>query len=85
MLVISFREFREKQGFFLDKVKKGEEIILRARDGFSARLQPITNDDTLMSKEEFLAKIERSKQQANEGKVKTFTSKEELNAYFEAL
>ena len=42
-------------------------------------------DDTLMTKEEFFARIDESLQQAKEGKVKTFTDIEEMNAWLDSL
>jgi hypothetical protein len=45
--------------------------------------QPV--DDSLMTKEEFLAKIERSAQSVREGRCVTFYSKEEMFAYLDRL
>ncbi len=38
-----------------------------------------------MTKEEFFARIDESLQQAKEGKVKTFTDIEEMNAWLDSL
>lgn len=70
MLVISLREFRGKQGFYMDKVKNGEDVLLKSRDNFLVKLTPVTEDDTLMTKEEYFAMLDQSIQQAKEGKVK---------------
>ncbi len=69
MTVVSLREFRGKQGFYVDKVKHGEDVILKTKDNFIMKLVPITQDDTVMTKEEFYAKLEHSLQQARKGKV----------------
>jgi antitoxin (DNA-binding transcriptional repressor) of toxin-antitoxin stability system len=69
MLVISLREFRGKQGFYVNKIKHGEDIILKTKDNFVMKLVPLTENDVVMTKEEFYAKIERSLQQAKEGKT----------------
>ena len=73
MLVISSREFREKQALYLNHIDNGEEIILQRGSNKSYKIVPVTNDDTLMSKEAFFAKIDHSLQQAKEGKVKVLT------------
>ena len=56
MLVISTREFREKQGQYLGMIGMGEDIILKSRKEGSFKIVPITSDDTLMSKEAYMAK-----------------------------
>ena len=85
MKVISTREFREKQGIYLGMAKDGEDIVLKSRANGSFKIIPITEDDTLMSKEVFFAKIDRARKEAKEGKGKVLSSKEELMAYFENL
>ncbi len=83
-VIISSRQFRDRQGYYFGLIEKGEQVILR-RKGVSYKLTPITKDDTLMTEEEFYAKIDRSIQQAKEGKTKTIKNKEELRAFLEAL
>lgn len=73
MQIISLREFRTKQGFYVDKVRAGEDIILKTRDNFSMKLAPVAPDDALMSKEEFYANIELALKEAQEGKVVRMT------------
>ena len=85
MLVISTREFREKQGKYLKMVAKGEDVVLKSRNEGSFKLTPVTEDDTLMSKEEFFAKIDKALDEARQGKGIKITSKEELEAYFDSL
>jgi len=79
MLVISLREFRGRQGFYVNKIKRGEDVILKTRDNFSMKLVPLTKNDTVMTKEEFEAKLDQSFQQALEGKVIRFDSKKGLS------
>jgi len=78
MLVISSREFRDKQKNYLDRVDEGVEILIRRGKNKSYKVTAVTEDDTLMSKEEFFAKIDRSIQQAKEGKVTRIDNHEEL-------
>lgn len=68
MIVISTREFRAKQSMYLDIARKGTDVVLKSREKGSFKLVPVTGDDTLMSKEEFLAKIEMSARQIRDGK-----------------
>ena len=42
-------------------------------------------DPTLMTKEEYFAKLDRSLEQAKRGEVRSFTSKEEMNAWLNSL
>ena len=71
MLVISTREFREKQGKYLGLVSNGEDVVLKSRKAGSFKIVPIKRDDTLMSKEAFYAKLDRSIQQIKDGKLHT--------------
>ena len=85
MLVISTREFRDRQRSYLDKVDDGIEILLQRRKNKSYKIVPVTNDDTLMSKAEFFTKLNRAAQEIYEGRGSTVHSKEELIAYLEAI
>ena len=73
MLVISTREFRDRQKSYLDKVDTGTEILIQRSKNKSYKIIPLTEDDTLMSKEEYFAKFERSLQSLKEGKGKKMT------------
>ncbi|MDR1981129.1 MAG: hypothetical protein LBQ39_05860 [Tannerellaceae bacterium] len=48
MLVISTREFREKQGTYLSLAKEGEDIILKSRGSGSFKLVPVAESDMLI-------------------------------------
>jgi antitoxin (DNA-binding transcriptional repressor) of toxin-antitoxin stability system len=76
MLVISTREFREKQGLYLHRVRNGENIVLRSRENGSFRLVPVAEDDTLMSREDLDAVIERGLEDIENGKGKSYTMEE---------
>lgn len=68
MLTISSREFRTNQRHYLDQVTQGVELLItRKKDAF--KVSRVKKDDTLMTKEEFYAKIERAKEQARQGLV----------------
>lgn len=55
MLVISSREFREKQAMYLDHVDDGAEILVQRGKNKSYRIVPVTQDDTIVKKEHILA------------------------------
>ena len=59
MEIVSSRDFRSQMGEYLRKALSSE-VIIKSRDFGSFKLVPLTEDDTLMSKEEFFAKIDRA-------------------------
>jgi len=73
MLIISTREFRDKQKSYLDKIDEGVEILIRRAKNKSYKITPVTEDDTLMSKEEYYAMLEEGFQSIKEGKGKEYT------------
>ena len=77
MLVISTRELRDKQKSYLDKVDEGVEVLIRRAGNKS----PVTEDDTLMSKEEYYAMLEEGFQSIREGKGKEY-SLEDIDKLF---
>jgi len=85
MLVVSSREFRERQRSYLDKVDAGMEILIQRGNTKSYKITPVSDDDTLMSKEAFFAKIDRSLQEYEEGKFTRVTGKEELKKFLNSL
>ena len=85
MLVVSTREFRDKQKSYLDKIDEGLEILIQRGKTKSYKIVPVSKDDTLMSKEDFFNKIDRSLQQAKEGKVIKVKTIEELHSFFNSL
>jgi antitoxin YefM len=78
MTIISSREFREKQKLYLDKVDNGEQIVIQRKRNRSYKLVPITKEDTLMTEEEFFAKIDHSVQQAKDGKTRRISDPIEI-------
>jgi antitoxin (DNA-binding transcriptional repressor) of toxin-antitoxin stability system len=69
MIIVSTREFRGNQKHYLDRVDNGEQIVIQRNRNKSYKLVPVTKDDTLMTEEEFFAKIDHSLQQAKDGKT----------------
>ena len=73
MLIINSREFRANQSKYFTLAKKGEVIILKSKSLGSFKLQPITEDDTLISKEEYYAMLDESKKQIENGQFQVLT------------
>jgi len=72
MLVINTREFRDRQKSYLDKVDEGVEVLIRR----AKNTIPVTEDDTVLSKEEYYARLEQSFRNIKEGKTKRYTMEE---------
>lgn len=85
MLIISSREFRANQKSYFDRVDSGEEIIVQRQGNKSYKITPISQDDTLMSKSEFIEKINTSLQQIKDGKATTLKGEDEITNFLAAL
>ena len=62
-----------------------DETMLNRVAKYLRKLVKEKEDPTLMSKEEFVEKIERSKKEALEGKVHRIKSKEQLSQFLNSL
>lgn len=62
-----------------------DETMLYRVAKYLRRLVKEKEDPTLMSKEEFVQKIERSKKEALKGKVHSIKSKEQLSQFLNSL
>ena len=62
-----------------------DETMLNRVAKYLRKLVTEKEDPTLMSKEEFVQKIERSKKEALEGKVHSIKSKEQLSQFLNSL
>lgn len=85
MEVVSTREFRNNMATYLSYISSGQELILKSRDKGSFVIRKVKEDDTLMSKEEFFAKIEESEKQIKRGEYTVINTKEELDNFFNSL
>lgn len=61
------------------------EVVIKSGDFGSFKLVPLTEDDTLMSKEEFFAKIDRAIERVRAGQYTEVSTKEELTAFLDSL
>ena len=84
MKVVSSRDFRSQMGEYLRKALTSD-VIIKSRDFGSFKLVPLTEDDTLMTKEEFFAKIDRAIERVRAGQYTEVTNKEELTAFLASL
>ena len=84
MLVVSSREFREKQAKYFDRADKGEQIIIQRGKNKAYSITPISKDDVYFTPE-MLARIDIAIQQAKDGKVTTVSGKEELKQFLDSL
>ena len=85
MEVVSTRQFRDNMSTYLGHITDGQELILKTRDKGSFVIRKVKEDDTLMTKEEFFAKIEESRKQIERGEYTVINTKEELDNFFESL
>ncbi len=85
MLVISSREFRANQKSYFDRIDSGEEIIVQRKGNKSYKILPVSGDDTLMSKSEFIERINTSLRQIKEGQATTLKGENEIANFLEAL
>lgn len=69
MLIISSREFREKQKMYFDLVDKDEQVIVQRGKNKAYTLTPITDTDRYFSDPEIIKQIKHSMKQAEQGKV----------------
>lgn len=84
MLVVSSREFREKQAEYMDMADSGEQIIVQRGKNKAYSITPITNDDIYFSKE-MVEKIEKSLLQAKNGEVTKVAGKDALVEFLKDL
>jgi len=84
MIVISSREFREKQAEYMDMADRGEQIIVQRGKSKSYSLTPVTNNDVYFSKQ-MVEKIKQSIQEGKGGKTTQISGKEALLKFLKDL
>ena len=84
MTVVSIRDFRANQSKYLGLAAGGESVILTSRAG-SFKIVPITEDDSLISKKEFFARIDEARKSIAEGKGTSVSGKEALDSLLSSL
>ncbi len=62
-----------------------DEGLLKRAATYLKKIAQKKKDETLMTKEEYFAKIDCAMQQAERGEGREFSSKEEMNAWLNSL
>lgn len=70
---------------YLGYVSSGQELILKTRDKGCFVIRKVKEDDTLMSKEEFFAKIEEAERQIERGEYSVMKPDETLDEFLERV
>lgn len=84
MEIVSSRDFRSQMGEYLRKALSSE-VVIKSRDFGSFKLVPLTEDDTLMTKEEFFTKIDRAISNLRAGNGYTMMEGESLEEFMERM
>ena len=85
MITVSSREFRSKQKNYLDKVAEGAELLITRGKHEAFKVTRVTEDDTLVSKEAFIAHVEKAIEEMREGKVYQMSSGETLDGFLSRM
>lgn len=85
MLVITSREFRENQASYFDRVDQGEEIMVQRNKNKAYKIIPVTEDDTLMSKEAFFAKLDEARQEVKNQQTFRMAEGESLDNFLDRI
>lgn len=62
-----------------------EELMERALKAIKRLVKRKQEDEALMSKEEYFARLDKSLEQARQGKVRRFSSREKMNEWLNSL
>lgn len=84
MIVISSRDFRSRMGEYMRRALDSD-VVIKSRSMGAFKLVPVSDDDTLMSKEAFFAKIDRALKNVEAGKYVEVKTREELTALLDSL
>jgi antitoxin YefM len=84
MLIISSREFREKQAEYMDRADNEEQIIVQRGKNKAYAITPISEDDLYFTPR-MIARIKESIQQVSEEKRVTINTPEELKSFLDSL
>lgn len=62
-----------------------DETLMHRLSKYVKRLTKEKSDPTLMTKEEFFARVDEARREYDEGKYRSFTSVEEMNDWLKSL
>ena len=77
MLVISSREFREKQKYYFEKVDNGENVIVQRGKDKSYSISSVSENDIYFN-EEMLNKLKESISEATQGDTNSISTTKEI-------
>jgi antitoxin YefM len=80
MIIISSREFREKQKMYFDLVDKNEQVIVQRGKNKAYVLSPITDTDRYFADKAVKDRLNHSLHQAEKGELTTL-KKEDINNF----
>lgn len=84
MEVISSRSFRAQMGEYMRK-SLSSDVIITSRSWGAFKLVPVSEDDTLISKEAFFAKVDAAIKRVEDGKYVEVKSQEGLQVLLDSL
>lgn len=73
MLIVSSREFRQNQKHYLDLIDSNENIVIQRGKDKAYKISLVNKNDTILTEQEFIAKIDLSILQAVDGKITQLT------------
>lgn len=82
MLIISSREFRDNQASYLDRIDSGEEILVQRGKNKSYKIIPVSEEDTVISKE-YILPVDEDLQRAITGEELLNRLKPKIEKLFE--
>lgn len=84
MVVVSAREFRVNQGKYLGMANTQKGILLKSRFG-TFKISPVSEDDMLISKEEYFRRIEEARDELKAGGGTVLRSHEDVDNLLDSL
>lgn len=84
MTIISSRDFRSNQGKYLSLAAQGESVILTSRSG-NFKIVPVGDDDAVMTKADYVAKINAAMESIENGHGRKVADSDELQALLDRL
>lgn len=82
MVVVSSREFRANQKKYF-MLANTNDVVIKSREHGAYRLVPVTKDDSVMTKDEFEAKIKAAKDEILAGGGIRINGREELESFLD--
>lgn len=84
MLTVSARDFRTNQKSYLDQAALGTEVlIMRRNEAF--KLSRVSDDDTIMSKKDFLSNVEQAISDIRRGNSYSMKGGESLDDFLDRM